>query len=312
LLLCLLGLMLLLAVGGELFAQAAPEIELQCPPGTPIASGSTDTGWGPTYAQGELYYRSLRVLNLGNADLALQGSSKGSITSSPNCTVLIVHYSPPAWQSTLPAGEWQEIHIGMQPDTPGAWSFTYQLNNADNTGGESPYTITFTGTAAAPGTASTLRIVTNPIGHGGSAAWVRQPVVEALDASGARDTSFNGPVTASLIGGAGALGQLTGTTTVNAVNGVATFTDLEGSLTDSLYAVYYMKFESGGLGDCDSFGLMLRNAALNPGGGPGGGGGGGGSGGGGGCQAGSSGLHLSILGVIALPLLLRRRRSRAA
>ena len=54
-----------------------------------------------------------------------------------------------------------------------------------------------------------------------------QPIVTAQNVQGKTDTSFNGPVTLSIKSGSGSAGAaLLGTITRNAVNGVATFTDL--------------------------------------------------------------------------------------
>ena len=46
----ILWLAALMVCCGALKAQSGPEIELQCPPGTPIQSGSNDTNWPPLYA----------------------------------------------------------------------------------------------------------------------------------------------------------------------------------------------------------------------------------------------------------------------
>jgi hypothetical protein len=59
---------------GVLGAQSGPEIELQCPPGTAIASGSNDTNWPPLFLQSQWFARTMRVVNTGTATLTL-GSS---------------------------------------------------------------------------------------------------------------------------------------------------------------------------------------------------------------------------------------------
>lgn len=300
--------------GQRVAAQSGPEIELQCPPGTPIASGSTDSNWGATYAQGSLYYRTVRVLNLGDQDLTL--TDKGSISGKVNCTTLVYTYSPPAWTATMAPGTWQELNLGVQPNAAGAWSFTFSLGSNDSTGAESPYTITFAGTAAAhpAGSVPALNVVTEPIGGVYAAPLMRQPVFEALDASGARDTTFNGPVTISLAGGSGATGQLVGTLTVNAVNGLATFAGLSGNQTDSHYGVYHMVATAPGLADAHTQAFMIMNLSSPAGSGPGGSGSGG-SGGGGGCSAQGGGIGLAALAGLAallVTLCLRSRRGGAA
>lgn len=71
------------------------------------------------------------------------------------------------------------------------------------------------------------------------------PVVHVLDAEGALDTSFTGDVTASLLGSGGVL---LGTTTVAAVAGVATFSNLRPCEAGS----YQLRFSASGYANLDS------------------------------------------------------------
>lgn len=77
-----------------------------------------------------------------------------------------------------------------------------------------------------------LGIVTQPGGSPSGAPLAPQPVIEIRDAAGLRVPGSTNAVTASIASGVGTLG---GTTTVNAVNGTATFTNLAvtggGSIT---------------------------------------------------------------------------------
>jgi uncharacterized protein YjdB len=82
---------------------------------------------------------------------------------------------------------------------------------------------TSTVTVTAPLAPTTLRVVTQPAGATSNAFFTTQPVVEILDQNGARFTSATNAVTVSVGTGTG---SLSGTVTVNAVAGVATFTDL--------------------------------------------------------------------------------------
>ena len=59
----------------------------------------------------------------------------------------------------------------------------------------------------------------NPVTAGG--IWLLQPIVQVLDASGALDTSFTGNVTLRVTSG-----TLSGTVTIPAIAGVATFVGL--------------------------------------------------------------------------------------
>ena len=82
-------------------------------------------------------------------------------------------------------------------------------------------TAAFPATAVGPATKALM--TTQPSGAVSGAAFTTQPVVRITDADGNTNTSFTGNVVASIATGTGTLG---GTTTVAAVSGVATFTDL--------------------------------------------------------------------------------------
>jgi len=82
-------------------------------------------------------------------------------------------------------------------------------------------TAVFPATPVGPATKGLM--TTQPAGAVSGAAFITQPVVRITDADGNTNTSFTGNVTASIATGTGTLG---GTTTVAAVSGVATFTNL--------------------------------------------------------------------------------------
>jgi len=73
------------------------------------------------------------------------------------------------------------------------------------------------------GVASTAAITTQPAGAVDGSAFTTQPVVRVTDSGGNTVTSFTGNVVASIASGTG---TLSGTTTVAAVAGIATFTNL--------------------------------------------------------------------------------------
>jgi hypothetical protein len=97
-----------------------------------------------------------------------------------------------------------------------------------------------------------LSITTQPIG-GSGANLALQPVVLILDWKDNSVTSSTAAVTATLQLGTG--GVLGGTTTVNAVNGVATFTNL--TLSGTVGQNYVLRFTSPGLPFADSSGTTL-------------------------------------------------------
>src|SRR5205814_1675253 len=89
---------------------------------------------------------------------------------------------------------------------------------------------------------STRLVVTSPPATSVAAGSGFGLVVQAQDALGNLDTSFNGPVTIALTNPAGA--ALSGTTTVNAVNGVAT---CSGRFLNNLAPGYTLVATSSGL-----------------------------------------------------------------
>ena len=115
---------------------------------------------------------------------------------------------------------------------------------------EGSYTITFTSGTLTSATSSTfpitprpatrLGIVTQPGGVKTGAALAPQPVVQVQNAIAGKVTAATNPVTATLNGSGG---TLSGTTAVNAVDGVATFTNL----VVTGVASYSLTFSSGTL-----------------------------------------------------------------
>lgn len=161
------------------------------------------------------------------------------------------------------------------------------------------YTLTFTATNFADGTSAQfdvgtpptptqLGITTQPGGAAPGVAFATQPVVQIQDSTGALVTTASHFVAVSLNGGSG--GTLSGTLIVQAVNGVATFTDLSINQAGTGYSLTFSA-------------VNLTSATSNsfdvaaPGGGSTGGGGGGG--GGGGCSANTEGNALWLLGLLA-------------
>jgi hypothetical protein len=87
---------------------------------------------------------------------------------------------------------------------------------------------------------------------------IQPPVqVTALDAQGNRATSFNGPVTIAIGRNGGGIlpGTLSGTRTVSAVNGVATFSDLRIDRAGD----YTLRVTSSGLTGAESWTFAIQN-----------------------------------------------------
>jgi hypothetical protein len=95
-----------------------------------------------------------------------------------------------------------------------------------------------------------LIVQTNPSSGQATVPFSTQPVVIAQDALNHTNTSFNGPVTLTIKSGTGTAGALlTGTATVNAVNGVASFSGLAISKAG---AGYRLRASSSGLSSVDT------------------------------------------------------------
>ncbi|NBX13416.1 MAG: hypothetical protein EBR06_06320, partial [Acidimicrobiia bacterium] len=95
------------------------------------------------------------------------------------------------------------------------------------------------------GAATQLTVQRQPVGSSAGAALATQPIVRVLDAGNNLVESSSAAISVSPSGGA-----LGGTTTVNAVNGVATFTDLTFAGTAS--SNYTLTFTSGSLTQASS------------------------------------------------------------
>jgi hypothetical protein len=112
---------------------------------------------------------------------------------------------------------------------------SYQALSLNNVG--TSYTLTATAAGLTGATSTPFNIIASvgtvlfftgqPQNGSAGAALSPSVVVTARDASGQTATSFNGAVTVAITSGTGAPGAvLSGTTTVNAVGGIATFADL--------------------------------------------------------------------------------------
>ena len=130
----------------------------------------------------------------------------------------------------------------------GGGSYTVTFNSPNVVG------VTSTAVAVAAGSASALRMVTQPSATASTGtAFATQPVVELVDATGNKVSRAGTPVTAAIASGGGTLG---GTLTVNTdATGVARFTDLAITGTGGIRTLI---FASGGLTSVTSSGIDLR------------------------------------------------------
>ncbi|MBX3473655.1 MAG: hypothetical protein KF754_04670 [Planctomycetes bacterium] len=166
------------------------------------------------------------------------------------------------------------------------------------------YTLTFTTTGFTSAVSATfnvtttqvatqLAITTQPGGAQPGVAFTSQPVIEIRDATGAVVAGASNFVGVSLNGGSG--GTLSGTLIVQAVNGVATFSNLS---INNAGVGYSLTFSASGLTGATSSTFNVTGA---------GGASGGGGGGGGGCVVGQA-SGLPLLAITLAALACRRRR----
>ena len=174
----------------------------------------------------------------------------------------------------------------------------------------SDYTLTFTTSSftsgisgqfdvGTPQVATQLVITTQPGGAAPGVNFTTQPVVEIRDASNALVTGATHFVAVSLNGGTG--GTLSGTLIVQAVGGVATFTDLSINQAGTGYS---LTFSAVNLTSATSTSFDVTSG----GGSSSSGGGGGGGGGGCAAQPGTTWLWLLVLTTIVAGVRVMRRR----
>ncbi len=116
----------------------------------------------------------------------------------------------------------------------------------------SPVTFAATGTI---GAATQLGLLTQPAGAVSGVVLTTQPVIEIRDAAGNRVLGATSAITATIASGTG---TLVGTATVNAVNGVATFTNLriDGG------GAHTLQFSAAGLAAATSASLTVNQVAT--------------------------------------------------
>ncbi len=115
--------------------------------------------------------------------------------------------------------------------------------------------VEFSATGTAP-SATQLVITTQPNGAVSGLALTSQPIIEVRDASNALVATSSAAVTASIASGSGVL---VGTQTVNAVNGVVTFTNLRIDGTGT----HRLEFTSGNLAPATSGTITVRQQAAS-------------------------------------------------
>ena len=144
-----------------------------------------------------------RTVNTAATGFTIATSTGGTIASFG------INATPPGMSFNTSTG----ALTGTPNTVATATAFTI---TATNTAGSATQTFTLTVTAA-------VAIFTQPIGGANATALSIQPVVRVVDGSGNAIASFTSNVVAAIASGTG---TLSGTTTVAAVAGVATFTNL--------------------------------------------------------------------------------------
>ena len=168
--------------------------------------------------------------SLAGVDLALDDDAPAPLPDEgpiPSGSYRPADHSPSDTLPFAPAGPWGtslSAFSGLDPN--GTWKlFVYDDQAKDGGSIASGWTLTIM--PCVPGPGSSLHFTTQPANGTADGSLETQPAVTVLDTCGLVKTSYNGPVTLSLASGSGTKGAvLYGSTTVNAISGVATFSDI--------------------------------------------------------------------------------------
>lgn len=123
-----------------------PEIDVQRPAATSIASGTTDSVGTTLTGTTTSYTYTIENLGASNA-LNLTGTPLVAISSESNCTATVT--TQPSTPVAAGNGT-TTFTIDVTSIAAGPYSFTLSIANDDTTGGEDPYTIDVGGTADGP------------------------------------------------------------------------------------------------------------------------------------------------------------------
>ncbi len=195
--------------------------------------GSTDVVGGL-----QVNFASSVTWTIHNSGVSPLSISSAFVVSSSlfNCSASVT--TPPA--GTVAVNGSTSVTLSITPNALGQqFGFIFAINNND--ADENPYSIVVAGLATpGPGPATQLVVTTQPGNGVAGMALAAQPIVQARDAGGQLDASFTGQVTAAIATGTGTPGAaLTGTASINAVAGVATFAGLGVDLAGSGYELTF-------------------------------------------------------------------------
>ncbi len=197
-----------------------------------LQSGDPTTGLFANLAESDLIYH---IHQVGGAGVVTPGQwNHAAVTYSKSAGTITIYANGVPYALTgagsFTANTGSTLHIGSRaPGSFGSVQFTFnglidevQIYNRALTAADVASLSAATGTFCAPQPRS-LGITTPPAGGVSGALLGTQPGVSIRDFSNAVVTAATNPVTAAIASGPGVL---SGTMTVNAVNGVANFTDL--------------------------------------------------------------------------------------
>jgi len=200
--------------------------------GIPSAVSIT-TGPAATIASGALFTPVVNVTDAGGNPVPGQNVTVSLATGTGT-------FSGTTTVQTNASGDATFTDIAVNGTATTGYSLQFTAGSATVTSGTFEVTV---------GTATTLAITTQPVGTQTANPLATQPVVEFRD-SGNNLVSSTADVTAVLIGAGGTLG---GTTTIAAVGGVATFTDL--AITGA--GTYQIRFDATGVSSATSGDVVI-------------------------------------------------------
>jgi hypothetical protein len=285
----------------------APEIDLQRPAGTSIASGGTDAlgGVAENVLQSLTYY----IVNGGNTNLDLTGSPAVDLQAQTNCTAAVVQQ--PALTSLPPAG----LAPFVVELTPGSGAFSFTLTIVNNDPDEGTYTVTVSGTGLATPEIDVLDPSLASVVQGGVfsvgtiAPNSTQTYMFTIQNNGNMDLLLTGSPVIDILNANNvtAVVSLQPASTTIGVGASETFTLQVTPTANGSFSLQVQILNN----DANEGAFTYTVAGFAGAVGGGGGGGGGGDDSGGGCVAGTTdtGLWSVLLGALALLAVVLRLRA---
>jgi hypothetical protein len=232
------------------------------------SASAADQNWSEFYRASVAHYSSTAT-NLGVTTSAAGAASGVAFTTQP-----VIQLRDASNGAVSQSGVVVTITVSAGPTLLGTTTATTNASGVATfsglslTGTAGTYTLTYSATGLTSatqsitltaGAASQVVLTRQPVGGASGGALATQPLVAIRDAQGNTVTSSTAAVTVAI--GSGAGGTLGGTTTVNAVSGVATFSNV--TLAAMVGTNYTLSFTSGALSSATSSTVTVTAGSAN-------------------------------------------------